>query len=183
MQCGSPLSDRMGGKLRMTPDERFQHAVSILLAHEGGLSENPSDPGGITNYGISLRAYPHLGVEGIRNLTRDQAAEIYRRDYWQALHIDLINDDTLATKVLDIAPNVGPQTGIILLQRALRAVGTPVAIDGIAGPQTISAVNASDPKALLAAFRSETAGHYRVLIAENPKLKVFENGWLQRAYS
>ncbi|PZN06451.1 MAG: hypothetical protein DIU69_13250, partial [Bacillota bacterium] len=63
-------------------DEKFLRAVDVVLKHEGGLSEHPSDPGGITHWGISLRSYPELGEEGIRNLTREQAAEIYYRDFY-----------------------------------------------------------------------------------------------------
>ncbi|HHV62978.1 MAG TPA: hypothetical protein GXX51_10120 [Firmicutes bacterium] len=48
------------------------------MTHEGGLPEDPRDPGGITKFGISLRSYPSLGADGIRNLTHDQAIAIYR---------------------------------------------------------------------------------------------------------
>ena len=59
----------------------FPDAVERVLAREGGYSDNPADRGGRTNFGISSGAYPDLDVS---KLTREQAKEIYKRDYWQA---------------------------------------------------------------------------------------------------
>lgn len=59
----------------------FERAVAFVLAHEGGYVNNPQDPGGETNWGISKRSYPDLDI---RNLTRARAVEVYRRDYWEA---------------------------------------------------------------------------------------------------
>lgn len=164
----------------MTEEERFQKAVGVVLAHEGGYVNNPNDPGGETRWGISKRSYPNLDI---KSLTREQAIEIYRRDWWDRLRLGEIQDPDVATKVLDLSVNVGAKTGIMLLQRALAAAGKPVSVDGVMGPQTIAAVNAADPRMVLAALRSEAAGHYRLLIAKNSKLAVFERGWLNRAYS
>ncbi|MGE5552814.1 MAG: glycoside hydrolase family 108 protein [Betaproteobacteria bacterium] len=164
----------------MTEDERFRRAVEIVLAHEGGYVNDPADPGGETKYGISKRSYPSLDI---RNLTRDQAIAIYRRDWWDRLRLGEIQDPDLAAKVLDLAVNVGAVTGIMLLQRALTAAGHRVTVDGVMGPATLAAANAADPRVILAALRSEAAGHYRVLIARNAGLKRFEQGWLKRAYA
>jgi Glycosyl hydrolase 108 len=59
--------------------EAFEKAVRFTLSWEGGYVSNPNDPGGETKYGISKRAYPHLDI---KNLTLDQAKEIYYQDYW-----------------------------------------------------------------------------------------------------
>ena len=61
-------------------DERFLVAVEVVLTHEGGYTNNPADPGGETNYGISKRSYPQLDIKA---LTREQAVEIYRQDWWE----------------------------------------------------------------------------------------------------
>lgn len=55
-------------------DERFEHAVSFVLAHEGGYSDDPDDDGGETKFGISKRSYPHVDVDA---LTIEQAKVIY----------------------------------------------------------------------------------------------------------
>lgn len=164
----------------MTEEERFQKAISVVLAHEGGYVNNPNDPGGETRWGISKRSYPNLDI---KNLTREQAIEIYRRDWWNRLRIGELQDSDVATKVLDLAVNVGAKIGIMLLQRALAAAGKPMDVDGVMGPQTIAAANAAEPRILLAALRSEAAGHYRLLIVKNSKLAAFEKGWMNRAYS
>lgn len=160
--------------------KRFDQIVETVLRHEGGYVNDPADPGGETKYGISKKSYPHLDV---RNLTIDQAKDIYYRDWWLRLRLNEIRDDAVATKILDTCVNVGARTGIRLLQRALRAIGRPVAVDGIVGPETIRAVNEVEPLQLLEALRSEQADYYRELIRRNPKLAQFEKGWTNRAYS
>ena len=57
----------------------FDRALAFVLKWEGGYTNDPDDPGGETNFGISKRAYPR---ENIRAMTRERAAELYRRDYW-----------------------------------------------------------------------------------------------------
>lgn len=164
----------------MNAEERFQQAIAIVLQHEGGYINIGADPGGETKFGISKRSYPDLDI---RNLTREQAIEIYRRDWWDKLRLGEINDADLAAKVLDLSVNVGREAGVKLLQRALRAAGKQVTIDGIMGPETLKAANETNPQIVLAALRSEAAGYYRLLVAQNPKLRVFEQGWLNRAYA
>jgi lysozyme family protein len=62
----------------MTSDD-FDRAVAVTMRFEGGYVNDPVDPGGETNHGISKRAYPDLDIKG---LTKDAARAIYRRDYW-----------------------------------------------------------------------------------------------------
>ena len=61
------------------PVNSFDIAFEFVLKWEGGLSEDLNDPGGLTKYGISQRAYPHLDI---KNLTVYNAKEIYYKDYW-----------------------------------------------------------------------------------------------------
>ena len=82
-------------------------AVSTLFDVEGGHVDDPRDPGGETKFGISKRAYP---LENIRELTRDDAALIYRRDYWNPLPADLPDD--LRWMAFDSAVNHGVKTAI-----------------------------------------------------------------------
>src|SRR5690606_3267043 len=119
-------------------DERFRRAVEVVLQHEGGYANDPRDPGGETKWGISKRSYPHLDIA---NLTREEAIEIYRRDWWQRYGYGRIDDADVAAKVMDLAIKMGPATAHRLLQEALVFVGCPVAVDGIIGPQTIGAAN------------------------------------------
>lgn len=167
----------------MTKEERFRHAVEVVLKHEGDLANDPADPGGITRWGISLRSYPHLGEEGIRNLTREQAIEIYRQDFWERWGYDRIRDLAVATKVFDMAVNMGPKRAHTLLQQALGLIGSPVVVDGILGPQTLKATNEADPSRLLEALRLLSARYYWELVRLDGRRKKFLQGWLARAYS
>jgi lysozyme family protein len=165
----------------MSDQERFEQLIGAVLDHEGGLSNVPEDPGGLTKYGISLRAYPHLGADGIRRLTVEQAKDIYYRDWWLKLRCPEIRDDRVAQKLLDTAVNVGKGASTRLLQRALCEVGQRVTVDGRIGPQTLAATNRTNPGVLLAVMRRLQAAHYEALIQRNPRLAKFRRGWLARA--
>lgn len=175
-------------------DPLFEKALEVLLSHEGGLSEHPADPGGTTKYGISLRYLQSLGVgvgdldgdgdvdaEDVRGMTREQAAAVYWRMWENRPFREL--PGRIAVKVFDLAVNLGSKRAVRLLQRALRACGRTVIEDGVLGPQTIRAAHSVPVDMLLAALRSEAAGYYRMLVAARPTLRVFERGWLNRAYA
>lgn len=158
----------------------FDLAIRAVLGHEGGYVNDPTDRGGETKWGISKRSYPELNI---RDLTREQAVAIYKRDWWDRYKYAQIHDQDLATKVFDLAINMGAKPAHKLLQQALRACELPTEPDGIIGPATLAAVRLADPFALLAALRSEAAGYYRVIIARNPSQERFKNGWETRAYA
>src|SRR5690606_26743954 len=129
---------------------------------------------------LSHNSYPSLDIA---NLTREDAIAIYYRDWWQRYGYDRLHDDAVATKLLDMAVNMGPATAHRLLQGALVFLGYPVAVDGIIGPQTIAAANKADPKRLLQVLRWLAARHYYHIAARHPQSRAFLVGWLTRAYS
>ncbi len=100
----------------MTSDEIFKYALGVVLESEGGLSLDERDAGnwtgkavGVgelkgTNHGISAAAYPHLDIAA---LTREDAAAIYRRDYFDAIGAGNF-PPALAVVAFDIAVNHGP---------------------------------------------------------------------------
>jgi lysozyme family protein len=158
----------------------FAKIVNDVLKHEGGYVNDPDDPGGETNFGISKRSYPN---EDIRSLTPERAKSIYYRDFWLKSKCNLIPDIDVAAKVFDLSVNLGVSGAIKTLQRALRCFEFHLEEDGIPGPKTAAAVAAADPKGLLCAIKSEAAGQYRMMCALNSGLKKFLPGWLNRAYS
>ena len=164
--------------------DAFDRAVEIVLQHEGGLVDDPDDPGGITKYGISYRFLRHRRVQpgstpdDIRKLTRAAAIELYRRHFWERYGYGRLPDMSIATKVFDLSVNMGPRSAHKCLQRALRAAGERVDEDGALGPQTVAAVHQAAPGGILAALRSEAAGYYR-----NRRRPKYIAGWLNRAYS
>lgn len=155
-------------------------AVEVVLDHEGGYVNDPRDPGGETKYGISKRQYPELDIA---NLTREDAIAIYYRDWWRRYRYDRLQDESVATKVFDLAVNMGPATLHRLLQEALVFLGYDIAVDGIIGPQTIEAANKADPERLLQVLRWLAAHHYYRIAAQRTQSQAFLMGWLRRAYS
>lgn len=93
----------------------FDLAFDRLMGHEGGYVNDPKDPGGETQWGISKRSYPKLKI---RDLTRAEAKEIYRADFWDRVHADHLHDG-VAFQAFDFAVNSGIPTAIRYLQRAL----------------------------------------------------------------
>lgn len=158
----------------------FDEVIERVLEHEGGYVNDPSDPGGETKYGISKRSYPWVDIA---SLTLSDAREIYKRDYWEKFRINQIHSPAVAAKLLDMAVLMGGVRATEKFQFALRACGQPVKVDGYIGPQTLAAAKRVSEEALLAALRSEAAGHYRLLAERNPRLERFLKGWLTRAYT
>lgn len=187
-------------ELPKTGDEAFDHAIRVAFLHEGYYSDDPSDPGGPTQYGISLRAARKMGdldgdglldmdldgdgdvdADDIRLLTPEKAVDVYRRAYWNKIYNQMPR--LCAVKVFDLAINMGPKQAHILLQRSLRAnTGRPFAEDGIIGKLTLRASTEAYTPVLLASLRSEAAGFYRQLAAQRPASRKYLNGWLNRAY-
>lgn len=84
-------------------EDNFTRAVEFVLKHEGGYVNNPNDPGGETNFGISKRVYPHLDI---KNLTKDEAKRIYHSDYWLKAGCDVI-EWPMCLVFFDTAVNMG----------------------------------------------------------------------------
>ena len=154
-------------------DLKFNCALIHVFDLEGGLSEDPDDPGGVTKYGISQRQYPTLDI---RNLTMQDATDIYYRDYWLASFIDLIDDGVLCKIVFAAMANVGVTRAIKLLQNACNLLGAKLDEDGIIGPQTSTWINKfRHHNALIMSFKYNMAKFYFSL--KKPKYIV---GWLKR---
>lgn len=148
----------------------FDAAWRFIQQSEGGgvLHKDPDDPGGLTRWGISQRAFPDVDIA---LLTESAAKQIFRDHYWTPCQCDLL-PPSIAVAVADSAFNQGVRRATVLLQRALR-----VEEDSILGPETIQAAQGAIPKDLLVDFLSHRALAY----AEgNPK---FRRGWFRRLFS
>ncbi|PWT76419.1 MAG: hypothetical protein C5B59_06755 [Bacteroidetes bacterium] len=167
----------------------FDFAWPTLLRHEGGYVNNPADPGGATKYGISLRWLKSQGLYGdvnhdlvidikdIQALTPDLAAGFYRVSWWDKYGIGRVIDQSIATKLIDTAVNLGTPRAVKIVQNAL---GT--AVDGVLGPKTVKAANDAQASVLLSRMRSLQAALYQSLVNSNPSLQQFLPGWLNRAW-
>ena len=178
----------------------FNSAIKLVLQHEGGYVNHPNDPGGATNWGVSLRFLQdhsdvgdinHDGkvdIEDIANMSIDDAKLIYKTLWWDKYGYGKFPDQTIATKVFDFAINMGAPRAHILLQQALnKAFGLRLTCDGIIGPASLkviaSVADGDQEQRLLNAYCDEAWAFYQRLVTNNPKLGVFLKGWKNRAYS
>ncbi|KKK94826.1 hypothetical protein LCGC14_2678910 [marine sediment metagenome] len=162
----------------------FDKAIPTILRHEGGYVHDKLDPGGETNWGISKRAFPELDI---KNLTEEQAIDIYRERYWLHHIYDVIVDQETATKVFDLAVNMGHRNAHRLLQKSLRKFknlhGTDIKVDGIFGPVTLRTTNMLPTIPLLEELRIQAAVYYANLMVRKPGLVRFAYNWMRRAQS
>jgi lysozyme family protein len=180
----------------------FEVALPTVLLHEGGYVNNPADPGGATNWGVSLRYLKALGdanhdglldgdidrdgdvdIDDIRLMSSQQAGDIYKTQWWDRYGYGHILDQTLATKILDLAVNMGAFQVHKILQRAILSCGKTIVVDGVLGPKSFEAINSLPADDLLFHVRDQAAEFYRSLVIKRPKSGVFLKGWLRRAYS
>lgn len=145
----------------------FEDCIDLVINHEGGYVNDPKDPGGETKFGISKRAYP---TTDIKNLTLEEAKEIYRKDYWIRASCDKIPEQVRYIH-FDTGINMGLKTAAIILQRACN-----VSDDGVIGSKTLKA--AEGLKLIDYAF--ERLYYYCQLIRKRQSLSVFIGGWSNR---
>lgn len=149
----------------------FDQAFDILLGHEGGYANHPSDPGGETMWGITARVAIKEGYTGdMHALPRETAKSIYKRKYWDAVMADRLPEAVRYT-VFDAAVNSGPRQAISWLQRAL-----DVGEDGVMGPLTLDAVNKASGLRLGVLFNAERLDFMTSL----PTWGAFGRGWSRR---
>ena len=156
-------------------DALFKSCMSVVLREEGGFVDNPADPGGATNMGITLRtlsAWRHASasVEDVRDLSVDEAERIYRANYWNAMRCDSLPAG-VDLMVFDFGVNAGPEESICSLQRA---AGVPA--DGRLGPETLAAVSRMNPADLTSRLADERLDFYRGLST----FSTFGAGWTRR---
>jgi lysozyme family protein len=146
----------------------FDQAFDRLFGNEGGYVDNPADPGGETNFGISKRSYPDVDI---KNLTRDGAKAIYLRDFWQPLDADHL-DGGVIFQVFDFAVNSGIQTAIRKLQKAIG-----VADDGHFGEISQSTLHTMPVSDVIFRFVAERLDFWASLSTWGE----FGRGWARRA--
>lgn len=178
-------------------------ALPTIFLHEGGYVNNVKDPGGATNFGVSLKFLITAGdldgdgwldgdvnhdgkidVADIKAMTKTDAGKIYDLYWWSRYRYALIDDQAVATKVFDLAINMGHIAAHKCLQRAVRAATQhTLKEDGVLGDLSFKAINLANPLKLLPALKSEAAGTYRAIRLKNGNEQAFITGWLNRAYS
>ena len=153
-------------------------ALAEILKHEGGFVDNPDDPGGATNRGITIgtlaawRGEPVTAAD-VAMLSESEAAAIYRARYWNQLQCDRLPDGVdLVT--FDFGVNAGPARAAKMLQLIVAAEP-----DGVIGPATIHNTRRRDRRAIIERFSEDRLIYYRGL----GTWPIFGKGWASRVES
>lgn len=171
----------------------FDKVFELVIGAEGGYTDDPRDygnwtdgkakgsKGGVlmgTKYGISARVYGEaLRKNGltIKDLTADQAADIYRIDYWDKCKCDKLPEQ-LRYPVFSCAVNCGTTTAAKILQRTVLAI-----IDGVIGSATIKAARTyRDINGLVEEFFYCWRQHYEKVVEQDESQRCFLKGWINR---
>lgn len=170
-----------------------------IVAREGGYVNDPADPGGATNYGVTIHTMRRLaldltgdgrvGIDDVKRLTRDQAVEIFLRDYFEKQGIDRL-PRCLQASVFDMYVNAGANA-VKILQRLLTDLGWPLVADGVIGPKTaLAAAQAAEamPGTLADAYGVARRDYYYGLADARPASRKYvrrrdggKGGWIVRA--
>ena len=153
--------------------KNFNEIIEKVLEHEGGYVNDPKDLGGETKYGITKRFYPNLNI---KELTIEQAKEIYRKDYWDKNKVESLPQN-LWHIYFDMCVNMGKRTAVKVLQRAAVNKGRDIEVDGGLGPMTIGALKGVE----LDRVRAFRVKYYVDLITARPEQEKFYLGWFRRA--
>jgi len=153
----------------------WNNSFKLMLKSEGGFVNHPSDPGGMTNLGVTKATWENwVGRESdeaeMRGLTPEKVEPLYKKKYFDAVRGDELPMG-LDYLMFDFAVNAGAGRAIKTLQTAVGV--TP---DGGFGPMTMAAVQAVDPNELIERFSQAKEDFYRSLTT----FATFGKGWLNR---
>lgn len=172
-----------------------------IARREGGYVNDPDDPGGPTNRGVTLATLRRLRIDlngdggsdiaDLHALTLEQAADIFLRDYFFRPRIDRLPEPLQAT-VFDMQVNAGAKA-IVILQELLNRMGFSCTVDGRIGPQTVAVATraaSAAPDHLVDAYGIARRNYYYALADARPALRKFarradggKGGWITRAES
>jgi lysozyme family protein len=170
-----------------------------IVSREGGFVDDPDDPGGATNYGVTINTMRRLGVDvngdtridraDVKALRRGQATDIYIEHYYRRTGIGQL-PESLQASVFDMYVNAGANA-VKILQKLLMQMGFPCDPDGQIGPQTIAAARAAQAAAaghLADAYGIARRNYYYALADARPASRKYarrkdggKGGWITRA--
>ena len=170
-----------------------------IVTREGGFVNDPNDPGGATNFGVTIHTMRRLGLDltgdgqvdesDVRALTRDQAVDIFLDHYFHRPGIGAL-PEVLQPTVFDMQVNAGANA-VRLLQRLLVDMGYDLDVDGVIGPQTIRAAHAAAraaPDHIADAYGIARRDYYYAIADRRPASRRYarrrdggKGGWILRA--
>lgn len=167
----------------------IEDMIDDVLVREGGYVDHPADRGGPTNFGITQKTLSRYygraaTVDEVKNLSREVAEEIYRRNYYKGPGIDTL-PDLIQPFIFDSAVNHGPRRAIKFLQHVCNEAGYRplLSVDGAVGPNTRRGAEWALREmgtVLLDALIEERRNFYLLIVEANPSQRVFLKGWMNR---
>lgn len=153
----------------------FDKYAPLLRQFEGGFVNDPCDPGGATNKGVTLAVFRQFfgqdkTVADLKAITDSQWRTVMK-SYWDRVKGDKINSQPVAEMLADWHINAGT-AAIRSAQRALN-----LEVDGIIGPNSLSMLNQPGVFPILKDARIQ---YYKTLVLRNRSLSKFLNGWINR---
>ena len=152
---------------------KFDQIIEKVLIHEGGYVNDPTDLGGETKFGITERFYADIDI---KNLTKEQAKEIYKKDYWDKNRVEELPEN-LWYVFFDMCINQGRKAAVKILQRAANSKGRNISVDGGMGPSTIKALTGIEVDRV----RAYRVKYYSDLVTSKPEQDRFYFGWFRRS--
>ena len=155
--------------------ENFDKCLEMLLEHEGGYVNDSRDRGGMTNLGVTKKVYDEwIGRESteqeMRDLTPDDVAPIYKKNYWNRVKADSLYSG-LDWTAFDWAVNSGSGRPAKAIQRAVGATQ-----DGAIGPATLGLIMEKEPKFIIEYVYDVRQSFYESLNT----FEAFGRGWTRR---
>jgi lysozyme family protein len=178
------------------------HAIAQeIIVREGGYVNDPDDPGGATNHGVTIHTMRRLGLDldgdghvtshDVQRLTQDQATAIFVEHYFDKPRIAAL-PEVLQPSVFDMYVNAGGHA-VKILQRLLNEMRLSVAVDGAIGPQTIAAAQKAAeaaPDHIADAYAIARRDYYYALADQRSASRKYarrrdggKGGWITRAES
>lgn len=179
--------------------QSVQDIAADIMRREGGFVDDPNDPGGATNHGVTIHTMRRLGMDltgdgqvdtaDVRRLSIDQATDIFIRHYFDGPGIAKL-PAPLQASVFDMYVNAG-NNAVKILQRVFNCMRIDVAVDGVIGPQTVQAAEraiTAAPDHLVDAYGIARRNYYYALADGRPTSRKYarrqdggKGGWITRA--
>lgn len=170
----------------MTPNAITAIIDGILARETDQYTNHPKDKGGPTKYGITLATLTKwrkakVTAADVEGLTEIEAREIYETTYIRGPRFDLINDNGLATLLIDWGVMSGPDDAVKGLQRVLNMHGADLKVDGVLGPRTANVANNFGKASELRNYVCDDKIIFHVNdVQDRPSQLVFLEGWVRR---
>ncbi len=164
-------------------------SIDYVLSNEGGFTNDAADKGGPTNWGIiipDLARYrgvriQDITMQDIMMMTKQEAMNIYKQQYWDKLNLDGVASQPIATAIFDIGVVRGVSVGAKYAQKVCIMLGHNVVIDGKIGPISLLEINKCDPGMFIHRLEALDMAGFEAIIAHNPSQEAFRHGWERRA--